>query len=90
MFATVLALLSMIPLDFIAVAWIFRPEAANCPSSRVQAAGRAAASSPTSGYGWLSAYLAYSFLLTWNVIAMEAAPATSASARTPTGTPRSR
>ena len=29
MFATILALLSMIPLTFIAVAWIFHPGAAN-------------------------------------------------------------
>jgi amino acid transporter len=73
-FATVLAFLSMIPLTFIAIAWIFRPEAANWSElagfKRLDGSGFFA---DFKGYGWLSAYLAYSFLLTWNVIAMEAA-----------------
>ena len=74
MFATVLALLSMIPLTFIAVAWIFRPEAANWSElSGFKRLDGTAFFADFKGYGWLSAYLAYSFLLTWNVIAMEAA-----------------
>jgi amino acid transporter len=74
MFATVLALLSMIPLTFIAIAWIFHPGSANWSElsgfKRLDGTGFFA---DFKGYGWLSAYLAYSFLLTWNVIAMEAA-----------------
>jgi amino acid transporter len=73
-FATILAFLSMIPLTFIAIAWIFRPEAANWSElagfKRLDGSGFFDA---FKGYSWLSAYLAYSFLLTWNVIAMEAA-----------------
>ena len=73
-FATTLALLSMIPLTFIAVAWIFHPEAANWSElsgfKRLDGSGFF---DPFNGRGWLSVYLAYSFLLTWNVIAMEAA-----------------
>jgi amino acid transporter len=73
-FATTLALLSMIPLTFIAVAWIFRPEAANWAElsgfKRLDGSGFF---DLFNGRGWLSVYLAYSFLLTWNVIAMEAA-----------------
>jgi len=64
----------MIPLTFIAVAWIFRPEAANWAElsgfKRLDGSGFF---DPFNGRGWLSVYLAYSFLLTWNVIAMEAA-----------------
>ena len=74
LFATVLALLSMIPLTFIAVAWIFHPGVANWSElsgfRRLDGTGFFA---DFKGYGWLPAYLAYSFLLTWNVIAMEAA-----------------
>ncbi len=73
-FATILALLSMIPMTFIAVAWIFNPSAANFQElAGFKHLDGSSFFSGLSGYGWLSVYLAYSFLLTWNVIAMEAA-----------------
>jgi amino acid transporter len=73
-FATVLALLSMIPLTFIAVAWIFHPAVAHFGElSGFHHLDGTSFFSSLSGHGWLTVYLAYSFLLTWNVIAMEAA-----------------
>src|SRR6201988_1938144 len=73
-FATILALLSMIPLTFIAVAWIFNPSVVNM--SELAGFHHVDGSSFFSGIGdfnWLQVYIAYGFLLTWNVIAMEAA-----------------
>src|SRR5262249_41633360 len=82
-FATILAFLSMIPLTFIAVAWIFSPDVVNL--SELSGFHRLDGSSFFSGlsgkdaagnewsYGWLSVYIAYGFVLSWNVIAMEAA-----------------
>ena len=65
----------MIPLTFIAVAWIFHPSVVDWgqlsglpPARRHRASSRG-----LGGHGWLTVYIAYSFLLTWNVIAMEAA-----------------
>jgi amino acid transporter len=73
-FATVLALLSMIPLTFIAIAWIFNPSVVNMGElSGFRHLDGTSFFSDMSGYGWLSVYIAYGFLLTWNVIAMEAA-----------------
>ena len=82
-FATILAILSMIPLTFIAVAWIFNPSVANFSelsgfphldgSSFFSAVSGKDAAGNEWSYGWLSIYIAYGFLLTWNVIAMEAA-----------------
>jgi amino acid transporter len=73
-FATVLGLLSMIPLTFIAIAWIFNPSVANFGElSGFPRLDGSSFFSDFNGYGWLTAYIAYSFLLTWNVIAMEAA-----------------
>src|SRR6202162_1524031 len=73
-FATVLALLSMIPLTFIAVAWIFHPSVAHWGQlSGFQHLEGTGFFTGLSGHGWLTVYLAYAFLLTWNVIAMEAA-----------------
>ncbi|MBA2365542.1 MAG: APC family permease [Actinobacteria bacterium] len=73
-FATVLAILSMIPLTFLAIAWIFNPSTVDFGelSGFTQLDGSSFFSG-VGGYGWLTIYLAYSFLLTWNVIAMEAA-----------------
>src|ERR687885_1201775 len=73
-FATTLALLSMIPLTFIAIAWIFHPSVAHWGqlSGFHQLDGSGFFSS-LGGHGWLTVYIAYAFLLTWNVIAMEAA-----------------
>ncbi len=73
-FATTLALLSMIPLTFIAIAWLFHPSIVHwgALSSFHQLDGTSFFSG-LGGHGWLTVYIAYSFLLTWNVIAMEAA-----------------
>jgi len=73
-FATVLGLLSMIPLTFLAIAPIFRPSVADWSqlSGFHQLDGTGFFTS-LNGNGWLTVYLAYAFLLTWNVIAMEAA-----------------
>jgi len=73
-FATILALLSMIPLTFIAVAWIFHPSVAHWGQlSGFHHLDGTGFFSSLGGHGWLTVYIAYSFLLTWNVIAMEAA-----------------
>jgi len=73
-FATILGLLSMIPLTFLAIAPIFRPSVTDWGqlSGFHQLDGSSFFSS-LNGEGWLTVYLAYAFLLTWNVIAMEAA-----------------
>jgi amino acid transporter len=73
-FATILALLSMIPLTFIAISWIFHPSVADFGElSGFKHLDGTGFFSGLDGYGWLTVYIAYSFLLTWNVIAMEAA-----------------
>ena len=73
-FATVLALLSMIPLTFIAIAWIFNPSVVNFGElAGFRHLDGSSFFAPMSGYNWLQVYIAYGFLLTWNVIAMEAA-----------------
>jgi amino acid transporter len=73
-FATVLAFLSMIPLTFLAISWIFHPAVVHF--------GQLFHFRHTDGSGffasqfhhsWIVVYIAFSFLLTWNVIAMEAA-----------------
>ena len=74
LFATVLGLLSMIPLTFLAVAWIFHPSVAHGSNlSGFHQADGTGFFSGLYGHGWLTIYLAFAFLLTWNVIAMEAA-----------------
>src|SRR4051812_35570983 len=72
-FATVLGLLSMIPLTFLAVSWIFTGNADWGQLSGFHHLNGSAFFSGLDGYGWFTVYAAYSFLLTWNVIAMEAA-----------------
>src|SRR5438309_6552473 len=73
-FATILAMLSMIPLTFIAIAWIFHPSVAHWSElSGFHHLDGTSFFSSLGGHGWLTVYIAYSFLLTWNVIAMEAA-----------------
>jgi amino acid transporter len=73
-FATALAILSMIPLTFIAIAWIFHPSVAHWGQlSGFHHLDGTSFFSSLGGHGWLTVYIAYSFLLTWNVIAMEAA-----------------
>ncbi|HZE07026.1 MAG TPA: APC family permease [Solirubrobacteraceae bacterium] len=73
-FATTLALLSMIPLTFLAISWIFHPSVVDfnqlIPFRHTDGTGFF---TPLFHHGWLTIYVAFSFLLTWNVIAMEAA-----------------
>ena len=73
-FATTLALLSMIPLTFLAIAWIFNPSAVDFGQLwHFRHTNGSGFFTPLFGHGWLTLYIAFSFLLTWNVIAMEAA-----------------
>src|SRR5438067_9008650 len=72
-FATVLGLLSMIPLTFLAVMWIFTGNADWHQLSGFHQLDGSAFFSGLDGNGWFTIYAAYAFLLTWNVIAMEAA-----------------
>jgi amino acid transporter len=73
-FATTLAFLSMIPLTFLAIAWIFHPSVVHFGQlfhfRHTDGTGFFASQFH---HGWLTLYVAFSFLLTWNVIAMEAA-----------------
>jgi amino acid transporter len=73
-FATTLAVLSIIPLTYTAIAWVFNPSSADF--SQLTSFGHSTGGgffSPAYGHGWFTIYIAFSFLLTWNVIAMEAA-----------------
>jgi amino acid transporter len=73
-FATVLAFLSMIPLTFLAIAWIFHPAVAHAGNLfHFHQADGTGFFTGAYGHGWLTIYIAFAFLLTWNVIAMEAA-----------------
>jgi amino acid transporter len=73
-FATALALLSMIPLTFLAISWIFNPSVVDFSQlTHFQHTNGTGFFSPLFGHGWLTISVAFSFLLTWNVIAMEAA-----------------
>jgi amino acid transporter len=73
-FATTLALLSMIPLTFLAISWIFHPSVVDFGQlfhfRHTDGSGFFASQFH---HGWFTLALAFSFLLTWNVIAMEAA-----------------
>ena len=74
MFATVLGLLSMIPLTLLAVMPIFKPSKADWGQlSGFHQLDGTGFFTNFQGHGWLTIYIAYGFLLTWNVIAMEAA-----------------
>ena len=73
-FATTLAILSMIPLTFLAIAWIFNPSVVHFNQLfNLERPNGSGFLDPLFGHGWLTLYIAFSFLLTWNVIAMEAA-----------------
>src|SRR5579862_2695448 len=73
-FATALALLSMIPLTFLAISWIFHPAVAHFSQlANMRAPDGAGFFAPHFGHPWFTIYVAFAFLLTWNVIAMEAA-----------------
>jgi amino acid transporter len=74
LFATVLGLLSMIPLTLLAILPLFKPSVVDWGNlsgfHQVDGTGFFTAAY---GHNWLTIYIAFSFLLTWNVIAMEAA-----------------
>src|SRR5579862_1975162 len=73
-FATILAVLSMIPLTFIAVAWIFNPSVVNMGElAGLRHVDGSSFFSPISGFNWVQVYIAYGFLLSWNVIGIESA-----------------
>jgi amino acid transporter len=72
-FATVLGLLSMIPLTFLAVSWIFSGSADWHQLSGFHQLDGSSFFSSLDGHNWFTLYIGYCFLLTWNVIAMEAA-----------------
>jgi amino acid transporter len=73
-FATVLAFLSMIPLTFLAISWIFHPAVVHFSQLfNFQHTDGTGFFASQFHHGWLTLYVAFSFLLTWNVIAMEAA-----------------
>jgi amino acid transporter len=74
MFATVLGLLSMIPLTLLAVLPLFKPSVAHWGNlSGFHHVDGSGFFTNAFGHDWLTIYIAFSFLLTWNVIAMEAA-----------------
>ncbi len=73
-FATALAILSMIPLTFLAISWIFHPSVVDFGQLfHFRHTNGSGFFSSLFGHNWLTLYIAFSFLLTWNVIAMEAA-----------------
>src|SRR5437763_7900517 len=72
-FATVLGLISMIPLTFLAVSWIFSGSADWGQLSGFHQLDGSSFFSGLDGHNWFTLYIGYCFLLTWNVIAMEAA-----------------
>ena len=74
MFATVLGLLSMIPLTLLAVLPLFKPSSRDFGNlSGFHQIDGSGFFTNAFGHNWLVLYIAFSFLLTWNVIAMEAA-----------------
>jgi amino acid transporter len=72
-FATVLGIIAMVPLTFLAVAWIFTGNGDWGQLSGFHQLDGSSFFSGLDGHGWVPLYFGYSFLLTWNVIAMEAA-----------------
>ena len=73
MFATVLGVISMVPLTFVAIGWIFHGGNHWGDVGNFHQYDGSGFFSSLDGHGWLTIYIAFSFLLTWNVIAMEAA-----------------
>ena len=73
-FATALALFAMIPLTFLAISWIFNPSVVDFSQlTGFQRTNGSGFFDPIYGHGWFTIYIAFAFLLTWNVLAMEAA-----------------
>jgi amino acid transporter len=74
LFATVLGLLSMIPLTLLAILPLFKPSSRDFGNlSGFHQVDGTGFFTNALGHNWLVIYIAFSFLLTWNVIAMEAA-----------------
>jgi amino acid transporter len=74
LFATLLGVISMIPLTFVAIGWIFNAGSNHWASVyNFHQYDGTGIFTPLYGHGWLTIYVAFAFLLTWNVIAMEAA-----------------
>src|SRR4051794_33320409 len=74
MFATVLGLLSMIHLTLLAILPLFKPSSRDFGNlSGFHQVDGSGFFTNALGHNWLVIYVAFSFLLTWNVIAMEAA-----------------
>lgn len=72
--ATVLAILAMVPLTFLSVAWLIRPSAANWGElAGFRHLDGSSFFDPIMGHPAWMVYLAFAFPLTWTVIAMEAA-----------------
>jgi amino acid transporter len=72
-FATVLGVISMVPLTFLAVAFLFSGDADFGQLSGFKQLDGTGFFTGLDGTGWFTLYAGYAFLLTWNVIAMEAA-----------------
>src|SRR3954466_3065585 len=72
-FVTVLGHISMVPLTFLAVAWILAGNFDMGNLSGFKQLDGTSFFSGLDGHGWFALYMGYAFLLTWNVIAMEAA-----------------
>ncbi len=73
-FATTLAIVSMIPLTFIAISWIFNTGVVDFSQlTHFRHTDGSGFFANQFHHGWFAIALAFSFLLTWNVIAMEAA-----------------
>ncbi|MBV9003882.1 MAG: APC family permease, partial [Solirubrobacterales bacterium] len=59
---------------FLAISWIFHPSVVDFGQlTHFRHVNGSGFFSPSYGHGWLTISIAFSFLLTWNVIAMEAA-----------------
>ena len=72
-FATVLGVLAMIPLTFLAVVWLFTGDADWGQLSGFHQLDGSGFFTSLDGTSWFPLYMGYAFLLTWNVLAMEAA-----------------
>lgn len=73
-FAVTLAILSMIPMTFLAISWVFHPSIGHYHDLfRFAYPDGKGFFHSQYGAGWFEYGMAWSFLITWNVIAMEAA-----------------
>ena len=73
-FAGILAVLSMVPMTFLAISWVFRPSVVHFGQlTHFHYLNGGGFFTGAFGHNWLTIGIAFSFLITWNVIAMEAA-----------------